>query len=101
MVGDAGPGENEFWWFGNRPYRHGAWQGSNEDQAEFEEEYGLPAYSIQSPEEVQTLAGQLAEKSRDYRQLECQELNEMLSDYEYCIDGMRGKGAGMYVEIDT
>lgn len=101
MVGDAEPGENAFWWFGNRPYRHGSWQGSNEDQWELEEEYGCIGHSIQSPQEVHTLASQLAEESRSYKQLGCQELDEMLSDYEYCIEGVRGKDAGMLVEVET
>jgi hypothetical protein len=31
IVRDAQPRGNEFWWFGNRPYRHGEWQASDEE----------------------------------------------------------------------
>jgi hypothetical protein len=46
MLDDAEPGENAFWWFGNRPYRHGTWQASNEEMMDFEDEFAFAVYSI-------------------------------------------------------
>ncbi len=99
---NAKPDDNAFWWFGNRPYRYRAWQGTNEDQEEFEEKFEFSNYSIQSPEEVNTLWRQFEEKSKQLKEeVECKELEETLADYQHCLETVRTRNAGMLVEIDT
>ena len=93
------PDGNPFWCFGNRPYRYGGWQLSNE--YDFEDEYEFALYSIHSPDDVNAMAGRLAEMAKVWEKIECKELQELLADYQYCIEGVRKKKAGMFVENDT
>lgn len=101
ILDNAARSNNAFRWLGNRPFRHGEWHGSNEDQEELEEEYGCNVHSIQSPEEVDSLAQELVEQMNRYEQIQCAELQELLADYKHCIEGVRKKNAGMLVEVDT
>ena len=98
---DADPRDNPFRWLGNRPYRYADWEGGYEDQEELEEEYESAVYSIQSPGDVEALAGVLARESQKMKQIDCAELHELLLDYEHCINGVQKRHAGMYVEVDT
>lgn len=101
IVPDAKPRGNEFWWFGNRPYRHDAWQASDDEWIEYEEEYDCQTHSIHSPHQVNSLSGELAGLSKACEQIECEELQESLAEYAHCIEGVKQKKAGMFVENDT
>lgn len=68
---------------------------------DFEEEFDCAVHSIHSPKDVTSLAGELAELSKQCQQIECAELQEMFADYEHCINGVNKKKAGMLVENDT
>jgi hypothetical protein len=98
---DADPGDNPFRWLGNRPYRYADWEGGYEDQEELEEEYESAVHSVQSPADVEALAGVLARESPTMKQIGCAELQDLLSDYEHCIQTVQKKHSGMYVEVDT
>lgn len=100
VVARATPAENPYWWFGNRPYRHTNWQGSNADMMEFEEAYGRVVYSIHSPEEVELLANELDRWTDEVNASGCDELREMFDDYRYCVGGVNQSQAGMLVESD-
>ncbi len=78
---------NEFWWFGRRPYRYTRRQASD--------------YSIHSPEQVNTLSHELATLVQSCESIECAELHELLADYTHCIEGVKQRNAGMFVENDT
>ncbi len=100
VVPDAAPGARPFWWFGNRPYRHSTWTGSNEEMMEFEGEHERVVYSIHSPEDVELLAGEVRRWSAEVNASGCDELMEMFADYEHCVEGVNKEHAGMLVEND-
>lgn len=86
--------------FGNRPFRHGKWEGETEQIMEFEEMFERPAYGVHSKAEVQEMLAICEASLPKYADVRNEDFAEMLSDLHVELKAAVDRGAGIFVDND-